>query len=83
MEYSFPDYQGGNRRLQGDWSVGGTVEDSYQPPEPPTHNRHQASRCAAWVPGGPGVGTAALKAKLIQQLMAMREAVLFEVFLDL
>ena len=29
------------------------------------------------------MGTAALKAKLIQQLMAMREAVLFEVFLDL
>ena len=29
------------------------------------------------------MGTAALEAKLLQQLMAMREAVLFEVFLDL
>ena len=32
---------------------------------------------------GCGTGTAALKAKLIQQLMAMREAFLFKVFLDL
>ena len=30
-----------------------------------------------------GTGTAALKANLLQQRMTMREAVLFEVFLDL
>ena len=30
-----------------------------------------------------GTGTASLKAKLIQQLTAMREAVLFEIFLDI
>ena len=30
-----------------------------------------------------GTGTAALEAKLLQQLIAMREAVLFEVFLDI
>ena len=29
------------------------------------------------------MGTAALNVKMLQQLMAMREAVLFEVFLDL
>ena len=32
---------------------------------------------------GRGTGTAALEDNLPQQLMAMREAVLFEVFLDL
>ena len=32
---------------------------------------------------GRGTGTAALEASLLQQLTAMREAVLFEVFLDL
>ena len=32
---------------------------------------------------GRGTGTAALVAKLLQQLTAMEEAVLFEVFLDL
>ena len=32
---------------------------------------------------GRGTGTAAFKAKLFQQLMSMREAVLFDVFLDL
>ena len=31
---------------------------------------------------GCGTGTAALEAKMIQQTTAMREAVLFEVFLD-
>ena len=31
---------------------------------------------------GRGTGTAALEAKMIQQTTAMREAVLFEVFLD-
>ena len=34
-----------------------------------------------WV--GWGTGTIALEAKLIQQLTSMREAVLFEVFLDI
>ena len=32
---------------------------------------------------GPGTGTAALKANLLQQLADIREAVLFEVLLDL
>ena len=32
---------------------------------------------------GRGTGTAVLEAKLIEQLTAMREAVLFKVFLDL
>ena len=32
---------------------------------------------------GRETGTAALEAKMLQQLMSMREAVLFEVFLDL
>ena len=32
---------------------------------------------------GRGTGTATLEAKLLQQLMAMREAVIFKVFLDL
>ena len=32
---------------------------------------------------GCGTGTAALETKLLQQLTAMREVVLFEVFLDL
>ena len=32
---------------------------------------------------GSGMGTATLEARLIQQLTAMREAILFEVFLDL
>ena len=32
---------------------------------------------------GHGTGNATLKAKLLQQLTEMREAVLFEVFLDL
>ena len=32
---------------------------------------------------GRGTGTTTLEAKLLQQLMAMKEAILFEVFLDL
>ena len=36
-----------------------------------------------WFRAGRGEGTAALKAKLLQYITAMREVVLFEVFLDL
>ena len=49
-----PDSLGGERRLQGDWAGGGTVEESYQPTEPQTHDSHQASRCAARVLSGLG-----------------------------
>ena len=51
---SRPDYQGDERRLQGDRAGGGTVEYSYQPPETTAHDSHQASKCAAWVMSGLG-----------------------------
>ena len=56
MAYRIPDYQLGKWVLQGDQSGGDTVQESYQPPEPLTHNVYQASRCAVGFLGRSGDG---------------------------
>ena len=69
--------------ILGDWTYQGTLESGCKPSQPPSHGSNHISQCAPRIWAGRGTGTAALEANLIQQLMAMMETVLFEVFLDL
>ena len=48
-----------------------------------SHDGYRLSQHPPCFPGGPGDGVASLEANLVQQLMAMRGAVLYDIFMGL
>ena len=69
------------RNLPG--THGGNVEGSGGDFKSPFHSLHHLPQIPHGLRAGRGTGTAILESKLLQQLAALREEVLYVIFLDL
>ena len=82
MAGSGTDYQE-QKGLPRNWPHGGDVEVSGGDIKSPAHNLHHLPHLLPHIWMGCGTGTATLEAKLLQKLAALREEVLYVIFLDM